>query len=168
MPGRLILKVEPRSVSAHPIFNPPGRAIFSPAVLYFPYCERRSHYGKYRTGGAFDTPTQSATINHSVERKSAMVHSIKPIYKIVQTSNCYSRISRNHAKADRYKTRFFCAKFCDERAKARSKVLTKRFLRINSRAGSILERVAASYFRKIPNKWLKFYSDRLWRDSGLF
>ena len=64
MPGRLILEVEPRSVSAHPIFNPPGRAIFSLAVLhvYFPYCERRSHYGKYRTGGAFDTPTQSATI----------------------------------------------------------------------------------------------------------
>ena len=67
MPGRLILEVEPRSVSAHPIFNPPGvlyfpgRAIFSLAVLYFPYCERRSHYGKYRKGGAFDTPTQSAT-----------------------------------------------------------------------------------------------------------
>ena len=74
------------------------------------------------------------------------------MYKIVQTNNCYSRISRNYAKADRYKTRFFHAKFRDERAKARSEVLTKRFLRINCRAGSILE---ASCFRKIPNKWLK-------------
>ena len=40
------------------------------------------------------------------------------MYKIVQTNNCYSRISRNCAKADRYKTRFFHAKFRDERAKA--------------------------------------------------
>ena len=39
------------------------------------------------------------------------------MYKIVQTNNCYSRISRNYAKADRYKTRFFHAKFRDERAK---------------------------------------------------
>ena len=72
MPGRLILEVEPRSVSAHPIFNPPGRAIFSLAVLYFPYCERRSHYGKYRTGGAFDTPTQSATTVIQVQLKYCM------------------------------------------------------------------------------------------------
>ena len=78
------------------------------------------------------------------------------MYKIVQTNNCYSRISRNYAKADRYKTRFFHAKFRDERAKARSEVLTKRFLRINCRAGSILERIEASCFRKIPNKWLKW------------
>ena len=78
------------------------------------------------------------------------------MYKIVQTNNCYSRISRNCAKADRYKTRFFHAKFRDERAKARSEVLTKRFLRINYRAGSILERIEASCFRKIPNKWLKW------------
>ena len=77
------------------------------------------------------------------------------MYKIVQTNNCYSRISRNYTKADRYKTRFFHAKFRDERAKARSEVLTKRFLRINCRAGSILERIEASCFRKIPNKWLK-------------
>ena len=74
------------------------------------------------------------------------------MYKIVQANNCYGRIS---AKADRYKTRFFYAKFLDERAKARSEVLTKRFLRINSRARSILERIEASCFRKIPNKWLK-------------
>ena len=77
------------------------------------------------------------------------------MYKIVQVNNCHSRISRNGAKADRYKTRFFDAKFRDERAKARSEVLTKRFLRINSRAGSIMERIEASCFRKIPNKWLK-------------
>ena len=68
------------------------------------------------------------------------------MYKIAQANNCYCRISRNCAKADRYKTRFFGAKFRDERAKARSEVLTKRFLRINSRVGSILERVVASYF----------------------
>ena len=78
------------------------------------------------------------------------------MYKIVQTNNCYSRISRNYAKADRYKTRFFHAKFRDERAKARSEVLTKRFLRINCKAGSILEKIEASCFRKIPNKWLKW------------
>ena len=77
------------------------------------------------------------------------------MYKIVQANNCYSRISRNCAKADRYKTRFFYAKFRDERAKARSEVLAKRFLRINSRARSILERIETSCFRKIPNKWLK-------------
>ena len=77
------------------------------------------------------------------------------MYKIVQANNCYSRISRNCAKADRYKARFFDAKFRDERAKARSEVLTKSFLRINSRAGSILERIEASCFLKIPNKWLK-------------
>ena len=75
------------------------------------------------------------------------------MYKIVQTNNCYSRISRNYAKADRYKTRFFHAKFRDERAKARSEVLTKCFLRINCRAGSILEKIEASCFRKIPKKW---------------
>ena len=75
------------------------------------------------------------------------------MYKIAQANNCYSRISRNCAKADRYKTRFFGAKFLDERAKARSEVLTKRFLRINYRAVSILERIEASCFRKIPNKW---------------
>ena len=74
------------------------------------------------------------------------------MYKIVQANNCYGRISRNCAKADRYKTRFFYAKFLDERAKARSEAPTKRFLKINSRARSILE---ASCFQKIPNKWLK-------------
>ena len=78
------------------------------------------------------------------------------MYKIAQANNCYCRISRNcAAKADRYKTRFFGAKFLDERAKARSEVLTKRFLRINYRAASILERIEASCFRKIPNKWHK-------------
>ena len=76
------------------------------------------------------------------------------MYKIVQANNCYSRISRNYAKADRYKTRFFDAKFRDERAKARSEVLTKHFLRINSRAGSII--IEASCSRKIPNKWIKW------------
>ena len=61
-----------------------------------------------------------------------------------ERNNCCGRISRNCAKADRYKTRFFYAKFLDERAKARSELLTKRFLRINSRARSILERIEAS------------------------
>ena len=78
------------------------------------------------------------------------------MYKIVQANNCYGRISRNCTKADRYKTQFFYAKFLDERAKARSEVLTKRFLWINSRARSILEKIEASCFRKIPNKWLKW------------
>ena len=75
------------------------------------------------------------------------------MYKIAQANNCYCRISQNCAKADRYKTLFFGAKFLDERAKARSEVLTKRFLRINYRAVSILERIEASCFRKIPKKW---------------
>ena len=66
------------------------------------------------------------------------------MYKIVQVNNCYSRISRNCAKANRYKIRFFDAKFLDEHAKARSEGLTKRFLRINSRARAILERIEAS------------------------
>ena len=78
------------------------------------------------------------------------------MYEIVQANNCYSRISRNCTKADRYKTRFFYSKFRDERTKARSEVLTKSFLRINSRAGFILERIEASCFRKIPNEWLKW------------
>ena len=78
------------------------------------------------------------------------------MYKIVQANNCYSRISWNCAKADRYKTRFFYAKFLDERAKARSEVLTKRFLRIKSRARAILVRIEASCFRKNSNKWLKW------------
>ena len=77
------------------------------------------------------------------------------MYKIVQVNNCYSRISRYCAKVDSLKNGIFGAKFLDERAKARSEVHTKRFLRINYRSVSILERIEASCFRKIPNKWLK-------------
>ena len=77
------------------------------------------------------------------------------MYKIAQVNNCYSRISRNCAKADRYKTRFFDAKFLDERAKARSEVLTKRFLRINSRARAIIEKNRSILFPKNSQQMTK-------------
>ena len=115
-------------------------------------------YGSHRTNDSLRKTDEKNTESRSKIHSNDWGMILNNAHAPSAGNFIYARIimhMHHCTKADRYKSRFFCAKFLDKRAKARSEVLTKRFLRINSRARSILEGIEASCFRQIPNKWLK-------------